>query len=172
MLTSNGIKQEISYIYLHALVTSLGYSLERTCVDMDSVDATLCARAKVVGSKGIMLSPKIDVQLKATERECSEEFIAFNLSKKNYEDLRQNTMVPKILIVLFLPVGMDWFCFDAEKISLYGKSYWMSLKGMNRSENQSSVTVYLPQSQRLTNEAIQQLMIAAANREELAYVSC
>jgi len=72
MLTQNGIKQEISFIYLHALVTRLGYSLERTSIDMDSVDATICARAKVIGSRGSVLSPKIDVQLKATERDALE----------------------------------------------------------------------------------------------------
>ena len=32
-----------AYLYLHALVTRLGYSLERTSIDMDSVDATICA---------------------------------------------------------------------------------------------------------------------------------
>jgi uncharacterized protein DUF4365 len=172
MLTSNGKKQEIRYIYLHTLVTRLGYSLERTNIDMDSVDATICARAKVIGSKGIVSSPKIDVQLKATEYECSGDSIAFHISKKNYDDLRQSTMVPKILIVLFLPVERDWFDFDLDKISVYGKGYWMSLKGMSACENRSSVTIYLSQVQRVMDETIQQLMIAAANREELAYVPC
>lgn len=172
MLTANGIKQEVSYVYLHALVTRLGYSLERPCIDMDSVDATICAKGKVTGSKGIILSPKIDVQLKATEQECSEDPITFSISKKNYDDLRQRTMVPKILILLFLPVKREWFDFDLEKILLYGKGYWMSLKGMNTSENQSSVTIHLPQSQRLTVDIIHQWMIAAANREELDYVLC
>ena len=131
MLTQNGIKQEISFIYLHALVTRLGYSLERTSIDMDSVDATICARAKVIGSRGSVLSPKIDVQLKATERECSGNSIAFNISRKNYDDLRQSAMVPKILIILFLPVEADWFSFDLDKISVYGKGYWMSLKNLS-----------------------------------------
>lgn len=172
VLKPNGIKQEISYIYLHALVTHLGYSLERTCIDMDSVDATICARGVVTHSKGILCSPKIDVQLKATERDCSEDSIPFSISKKNYDDLRQNMMVPKILIVLFLPVGKDWLNFDLEKISLYGKGYWKSLKGMEKRDNCSSITIHLSQSQRVTDETIQQLMIAAANREDLAYVSC
>ena len=172
MLTSNGIKQEISYIYLHALVTCLGYSLERTVVDMDSVDATICARGRIEGSQATVLSPKIDVQLKATQRECSGDPIPFSISKKNYDDLCQNTMVPKALIVLFLPPEMDWLGFDEDKILLYGKGYWMSLKGGKESTNYLAKTIYLPQANRLTVETIKQWMISAANREDLAYVSC
>lgn len=172
MLTSNGIKQEISLIYVHALATRLGYSLEVIRIDMDSVDVSICAKGKVEGSRGILLSPKIDVQLKASKRGCSEDPISLSLPKKNYEELRMNTMVPKILIALFLPVDKDWFDFDFDKISLYGKAYWMSLKGSGESGNRTSKTIHLAQSQRFTDVTMQELMIAAANREELAYVSC
>ena len=172
MLTPNGIKQEISYLFLHAIATRLGYALERTCIDMDSIDATICARGKVPGSRGKILSPKIGVQLKATERECLDDSIPFVIPKKNYDDLRQNTMVPRILLVVFLPVGEDWFNLDLEKISLYGKGYWMSLNGLGVTDNRSGVTIHFPQSQRVTDGTIQQLMVAAANREEFSYVSC
>ncbi len=172
MLTKNGIKQEVSYIYLHALVTRLGYSLERTTIDMDSVDATICARGKITGSKGVVHSPKIDVQLKTTEQKCLGNPIPFSISKKNYDDLRQHTLVSKILIVLFLPEDGEWFSWDQEKISLYGGARWKSLKGMAASENTSNVTIHLSESERLTVEAIQQWMVAIANRKEIAYASC
>ena len=139
---------------------------------MDSVDATICARGRIEGSQGTVLSPKIDVQLKATQRECSGDPIPFSISKKNYDDLRQNTMVPKALIVLFLPPEMDWLGFDEDKILIYGKGFWMSLKGRKEGENHSAETIYLTQENRLTVESIRQLMISAANREDLAYVSC
>jgi hypothetical protein len=172
MLSPNSIKQEISYIYIHTLATRFGYSLEGIRIDMDSVDVTICGKGRIEGSKGILLSPKIDVQLKATKQECSDDSIALSLPKKNYDDLRANTMVPKILVVLFLPVEKDWFDFDEEKISLYGRGFWKSLRGLGESENRTSETIYMTQSQRLTDKTIQELMIAAANREDLAYVSC
>lgn len=172
MLTANGIKQEVSFIYLHALVTHLGYSLERTSIDMDSIDATICSRGKIIGSKGVIQSPKIDVQLKATEQKYSGDPISFDISKKNYDDLRQNTMVPRVLIVHFLPGETEWFNWDPKKISLYDEAYWMSLKGMSDSPNLSCVRLHLSQSQRLTDETILQWMITAANREEIAYASC
>jgi hypothetical protein len=65
MLSPNSIKQEISYIYIHTLATRFGYSLEGIRIDMDSVDVTICGKGRIEGSKGILLSPKIDVQLKA-----------------------------------------------------------------------------------------------------------
>jgi hypothetical protein len=148
------------------------YSLEFIRTDMDSVDVSICAKGKVESSRGILSSPKIDVQLKASRRECSEDLISFSLPKKNYNDLRMNTMVPKILVALFLPVDKDWFDFDLDKISLYGKAYWMSLKGLKESDNRTSETIYIAQSQRLTDKTIQELMISAANREDLAYAPC
>ena len=81
-------------------------------------------------------------------------------------------MVPKALIVLFLPPEMDWLGFDEDKILIYGKGFWMSLKGRKEGENHSAETIYLTQENRLTVESIRQLMISAANREDLAYVSC
>jgi len=172
MLTPNDIKQEISFLFVHALATRLGYSFERTCIDRDSIDATICAKGKLPGSKGVILSPKIDVQLKATEQECSGIHIPFKISKKNYDDLRQNAMVPRVLVVIFLIPGINWVDYDVEKISLYGKGFWVSLKGMDAIENISDKTIYLNQTQRLTDEVIQQWMVSAANREELSHVLC
>ena len=171
MLTANGIKQEASYVYLHALVARLGYALERTSIDMDSVDATICSRGTVNGSKGLLKSPRVDVQLKATERKWSGGSIPFSISKKNYDDLREDHMVPKVLLVLFLPEDRQWLDWEPEKITLYAKAYWISLKGMPPSVNNSNVTVYLPQSQRLTEETVQEWMIAIANKEEIAYAT-
>ncbi len=172
MLTANGIKQEASYIYLYALVARLGYALERPSVDMNSVDARICANGIIEGSKGLVESPQIDVQLKATERNWSESSIAFSLSKKNYDDLRIRPLVPRILVVLFLPADRQWLDWDPEKIILYGKAYWISLKGMPESMNNSSVTVYLSQAQRLTEETVKEWMITIANKEEIAYATC
>ena len=115
---------------------------------------------------------KIELQMKATEKECLGESIPFSISKKNYDDLRQLTMVPRILVVHFLPMGMNCFEYNPEKIGIYGKAYWKSLKGEAESENKSNVTVYFSQAQRISEGTIEQLMIAAANREEFTYVSC
>ena len=172
MLTPTAKKQEISYLHLHAIATHLGYSVERPIIDSDSVDATVCAKGRVEGSNGKLSSPKIDIQLKATEGDPDDELISFALHKKNYDELRQKTMVPRILVVLYLPKEKDWVNFDLEKIELYGKGYWMSLKGREEVQNQYNVTIHLPQSQRFTVSALHQLMIAAANREEFAYGSC
>lgn len=81
-------------------------------------------------------------------------------------------MVPKILVVLFLPKEGMCLDFDFDKLLLYGKAYWKSLKGMEENTNHTSTTIYLAHSQRFTEEALQELMIAASNREEFAHVPC
>ena len=75
-------------------------------------------------------------------------------------------------MVHFLPIGMNWFEYGPEKIGIYGKGYWKSLRGETDSENKSNITIYFSQAQRISEGTIEQLMIAAANREEFDYVSC
>jgi Domain of unknown function (DUF4365) len=172
MLTPNGIKQEISFAYIHLLALRLGYSVEIVRTDMDSVDVSICAKGKIKGSKGLILSPKIDVQLKTTKRECSQYPISFNLPQKNYNELRMNTMVPRMLGVVFLPVDRDWFDFDLGKITLDAQAYWMSLKGLNENDHRVSTTIYFSEAQMLDEKTLHELMISAANREDIAYASC
>ena len=172
MLGPNDVKEKISYIHLDTLVTSLGYSLDRPRIDRDSVDATISAKGIIPGSNGYIRSPKIDVQLKSTGQVYFENSVTFKLPKKNYDDLRQNTMVPRILIILVIPEENGWFAWDLEKVLLYGKGYWKTLKGMEEIKNSTSRTVCFDQSDRLNVEVIKRLMIAAANREEFSYVSC
>ena len=171
MLAPNDVKEQVSFIYLHALVTTLGYSFERTNMDRDSVDASICGKGQIPDSKGVVLSPKIEVQLKATTQEVHT--LSFRITKKNYDDLRQNTMVPRVLVVLFLPAddgsSIKW---DLEKISLYGKAYWKSLKGMEAIANTANKTLHFEQSERLSCDVIKQWMISAANREEISYARC
>jgi len=98
--------------------------------------------------------------LKATTQKCSGDSNSFKISKKNYDDLRQNTMVPRVLIVLFLPQREAWIECDLEKVLIYGMGYWVSLKGMQADKNDSNVTIHLPQSQILSSTTLQQWMTA------------
>ncbi len=170
---TNDIKQELSYLYVHALATKLGYSFERTQIDRDSVDATVCAQGRVLGSKAIIHSPKIDLQLKATSTEFDEDPMPFRLSMKNYDDLRVVTMVPKMLVILVLPMDENlWIRWSEAELALKGKAYWMSLRGKSFVPNSTSVTIHIPHENRLTDSSFREWMIAGANQEEIAYAAC
>ena len=99
-MQENEQKQQLSIAYLHAVAAQAGYACQPVSVDEDSVDVTIAASGETH-----LLSPKLEVQLKATSRQnfLKEEHLAFPLIMKNYDDLRKESLVPRILVVLFLP---------------------------------------------------------------------
>ena len=103
-LVKTQIESELSIAYVHAVAAKAGLATEFTRVDVDSVDLTIGGKGKL-SKDSVLHSPKIDIQLKATinKNVNGDGSISFNLPLKNYDDLRANCLVPKILVVLFLP---------------------------------------------------------------------
>ena len=65
-------------------------------MDVDSVDG------QVNSSSG--RSPQIDFQAKATSRDIvKSDQIAFPLPLKNYDDLRKEVVVPRLLFLVVMP---------------------------------------------------------------------
>ena len=101
MLTTNLIESELSIAYVLAIAAHSGFATEVKRIDMDSVDITVEAKGALT-PKSILHSPKIDIQLKASYScDLSDpNEIPFDLKLKNYDELRGNYMVPRILVVL------------------------------------------------------------------------
>ena len=70
MLHENDVKEELSFIYAHAIATKAGYSFERRVRDRDSIDAEIQAKG-MIGPETILSSPQLGLQLKATAQECT-----------------------------------------------------------------------------------------------------
>src|SRR5438045_2674409 len=105
LMDENEQKQQLSIAYLHAVASAAGFACQVPGVDDDSVDRTIVARGWV-HKKSILRSPKIDVQLKSVTGDALKErktYFKFRLNKKNYDDLRNRAMVPRLLVVLLLP---------------------------------------------------------------------
>jgi len=165
MLLPNDIKEELSHLYVYALATKAGYSFERKRMDRDSVDVSVCAKGSVDATSKI-LSPQIDIQLKATSQEYDGDFIPFPLPIKNFRELQANTMTPRILVVLLLPARDEsWVPWTHEEVSLKGKAYWLSLATHKESENCSSQTVKIPKTNCLNHVSLKNLMIAVSKLE-------
>jgi hypothetical protein len=94
--------QLFSRAYVEAVAAAAGYDVTRPSVDDDSIDGIILGR---VGRR-----PRIEFQLKATGRDLiREEQIHSPLPRKNYDDLRVETLVPRMLIVVTMPEGEgDW----------------------------------------------------------------
>lgn len=159
-------KEQFSVSYLRAVAAVAGYTLYEPTVDDDSVDWQIAAR----GTADTPRRPRVELQLKCSARDILRpETVRFPLEIKNYEDLRtDNLLVPRILIVVFVPRDVrDWIRHSEEELALRHCGYWSSLRGEPPVQNQGTITVSLPRSQQFTPEALKQIMKRINDGEDL-----
>ena len=78
-------KEQFSRAYVQAIAATAGFAWSTMSVDDDSIDLTLHQRR----GRGLISSPRIDLQLKCTAAETPiAEHFSFKLKMKNYDDLR------------------------------------------------------------------------------------
>jgi hypothetical protein len=165
-LTKNNIESELSYAYLHAVVSQTG--MECAITGRHSDGAGIDVRVHALGAFGGSLSDiTIEVQLKATTSHPieSDGQISFSLPLKNYNELRSHSQCQRILVVLFLPKDAnEWLHQTEEAITIRRCAYWVSLRNAPESDNKTAQTVYLPKKNILGKEAL--LHIVRTNSQE------
>lgn len=169
MLTKNHIESELSIAYVQAVAAKAGFATEYTRLDFDSVDVSLCGKGKL-DKDSILHSPKLDLQLKATKNKNinSDGTISFNLAIKNYNDLRAHCLVPKILVVLFLPSDENnWLEHSLDHLIIKECANWMSLRGLPDSKNDGHQTVRIPVANAFSPEIVRELLCKISKEEEL-----
>jgi Domain of unknown function (DUF4365) len=155
-MTENLRKEQLSLAYFRAIAGIAGLSLSISDLDDDSVDIQVQASGNFDAK-----SPRLDIQLKATANPSAirPDAIALRVKRKNYDDLRRETMLPRLLVVLVLPTEPDeWYSQDEEKLSLRRAAYWLSLRAAP-AVDQESITIYIPRTQLLSPEAMRKLMV-------------
>jgi len=167
-MTENEQKQQLSVAYVHAVAARAGYACQIVHVDDDSIDVQLAARGRV-HDKAVLRSPKIDLQLKATAQPVlRNDHLAFAIPLKNYNDLREESLVPRLLVVLLLPEDTErWLEQTEDQMISRHCAYWSTLLGKPETDNTTSVTVHLPRAQQFTVASLQDLMQKVARREPL-----
>jgi hypothetical protein len=170
-LSPPNIESELSYAYLHAVASKAGMACNAGCrqEDNNGIDAKLTAWGPFVNG-GYLTEVDIKVQLKATISEPAEKNgkISYFLKGVNrYDDLRAATVnAARILVVWFLPAdAREWLKHSPEELALRKVAYWESLRGAPATDNGSGATVYLPQAQVFTPEALQGLAARLSKRE-------
>ncbi len=169
MLTRNQIEAELSLAYVQAVAAMETFAIDVPHVDSDSVDAVISGKGKI-DSSSLCHSPRIEVQLKASINAQPNEKgeIPFDLSIKNYDDLRAETMLPRLLILLALPQQQtDWLMHHPDKLIMQKCCYYLNLKGQPASANGGHQRVYVPTANVLTPTALKTLMIKASKLEDL-----
>lgn len=136
LMTSTDREEALSRAYVAAVTAGAGYVTALMDFDRDGVDVEIRA--------GGSMRPSLDIQLKATINlgELISGVFRFPLKRRNYDLLREETMIPRILVVLDLPANeMDWLNVHPDQLIMRRCAYWASLVGLEETENKESVTV-------------------------------
>ncbi len=169
MLTRNQVESELSLAYLQAVAARMTFAVDVPRVDSDSVDAVISAKGRI-DVTSLRASPRIEVQLKATMQALvqQDDKLSYKLTLKNYDDLRADTLLPRLLILLVLPQDETiWLLHEPERLILQGSAYYVSLKGLPASNNAGHQTIYVPVANQLTPDVLRILMIKASKLEDL-----
>ncbi len=154
LLTGPDQKEGLSLVYAKALAVRAGYSVSVPEPDRDSVDLRIQA--------GGAHRPALDLQLKATASigEPRDGSLSFQLSIKNYDDLRIETQTPRLLVVLELPHDESrWMSVTMDELILRRRAYWLNLQRNHKEiTDQKTVTVHIPEQNVLSVEVLQRLM--------------
>lgn len=177
MLTEQNIEAELSYAYLHAVATRGGFSCSYTHRHLDDVgvDAQIHEDARLLAGDSIHASFTLHVQLKATRLIPVEQNgrFSFSLPVRQYNRLREARLASaRILVVLYLPQDpSDWLRHSEDALIAKRCAYWLSLRGAQKSPNDTTQTVYIPRSQVLSVEGLTSIMTRCSRDEEILYVA-
>lgn len=169
MLTRYQIESELSLAYLHAVAAKASFAIDIPHIDSDSIDAVISAKGYIAPPPA-KRSPRIEVQLKATRNAVINGAgnIAFPLLTKNYDDLRAETVLPRLLVLLALPANdADWLIHHPDRLVLQKCCYYLNLKGLPDRVGIAQPTVYVPAANMLTPDKLRDLMVKAAKLEDL-----
>lgn len=152
----NQQKELFSKAYVRAVAAVAGFSIDLLELDFDSIDLQITAGS----GDGSVYFPELKLQLKCTSSDVMDsEYIRYPLKLKNYNDLRRNALVPRILVVVLVPENLeDWLQQSEAELCLRNCAYWMSLRGQPETQNIANVTVSLPRSNQFTVEALKSMI--------------
>ena len=148
-------KEGLSKAYVQAVAAVAGYTVATQDFDRDGVDVQVRA--------GGAMRPSLDLQLKATVRLVQDGANwRFPLPKRNYDLLRERTMVPRALVVLDLPPEEErWLTASDQELVMRRCAYWITITGAPESANERTVTVSIPTRNRFDVPALKDLMDGA-----------
>lgn len=158
-------KEQFSIAYVRAVAAAAGFKIYRENVDDDGIDIGFSQS----GAQESTRSPRCEAQIKCTELDVlREETLNYALEVKNYEKLRGNTMVPRILVVLKVPENIsDWIQLTEDELAMRNCAYWISLKGRPETNHTSNITINIPRTQIFSPGSLTEIMNKIDNEEEL-----
>ena len=160
-MTLNLQMEQFSLAYIRAIASQAGYRIGTADPDWDSVDGILIADW---GRR-----PRIEFQAKSTRQDIMrDDHLRFRLDMDNYNQLRMNATIPRILIVLRMPDEKhQWINQTEDELCLRHCAYWVSLLGHPAVPNTTNITVRLPLSNVFSGPQLHALMHKVERGEAL-----
>ena len=153
LLTSTDIEEELSRAYVQAVAARAGYTTAHYSKDRDGIDMLIRAGGK--------MRPAIDIQLKATINlgNPSNGFFHYPLRSVNHNLLCFPSQTPRLLVVLDLPRDQAmWLTVTTGELILRRRAYWLNLRGHDETDNESSITVLIPEQNLFNVDNLRMLM--------------
>jgi hypothetical protein len=151
-------QEQFSNAYLLAVATVAGLTLAKPEVDDDSIDFTISGK----GFSGQYSRPRLEVQLKCQmlDKCIGQDGFRYSLKIKNYNDLRAtNILVPRLLIVVIVPTQVqDWLTQSDHEAQMKYCGYWQSIRGRPETLNTTTISISIPQANRLDAQGLTNLM--------------
>ena len=154
LLTGPDQMEQLSLVYIRALAARAGFVTSKPELDRASVDLQV--------QDGGPNRPAINLQVKATTNlgEPRNGHLSFRLSIKNYNDLREHTQTPRLLVVFEMPANQSkWMTVTSDELILRRRAYWLSLQGRdNKPIPQQAIMVRIPAANVFDVAALKRLM--------------
>ena len=160
-MTKNQVKEAISVNYIQAIANQIGYKvvprIEDHGVDMSIIQIDKTSNYGKV--RYIDSGKSLECQLKATTEKGirrTNGFVKYALGIKTYNDLiyRLKIYHPLVLILFILPDDeKDWVICKSDELIIRKHAYWYIPDPETKmSDNTSSITISIPENQRIDDK--------------------
>lgn len=159
----NARQEQFANAFLITVAAVAGFTAAKPDVDHDSIDWTIASR--------MSRRPKIDIQMKSRRIDAADtdDFIRYDLKRKNYDDLiLTDLFTPRLLVLVLVPPDIgSWLELTPDQLVLRRCAYWVSLAGHSPTDNETTVRVTVPRSNLLNVGSLEALMQRANDQEPL-----
>ena len=153
LLKTEDQEEALSRVNVRAIAARSGYMTATPSPDRGGVDLRIQA--------GGEMSPALDLQLKATVnlKRLGDGCVRFRLKSSDHNRLCCQTQTPSYLVVLDLPRDRkQWITITANELVLRHRAYWQNLQRNEKTKNEQSITIRIPEGNRFTVESLRRLM--------------
>ncbi|MBL8912027.1 MAG: DUF4365 domain-containing protein [Archangium sp.] len=141
------LQGDFGVAYVKAVAHAAGYFVELAgrAADDAGIDLTIFA----LNATKRRQAPRLDVQVKTTVEELVGDPFPYDVTAKNYDELRDDgpNNLPRILVVVSVPRDQrEWLSASESQLVLRKCGYWVSLRGQPPKTNTSEVRIRIRRS--------------------------